>query len=124
MLGLLKGGHERLRGSRGPKHLSPRQGRQCRTLKPKCCHATLQEEAVTKDCEGCGAAGAPHSIRHVLRRLPRVLVLHLKRFQVRPGPYTVNPGFTLQGTTQRPRAGLQMEASRSQAEAVALVGFF
>lgn len=40
---------------------------------------------MTKDCEGCGAEGAPHVIRHVLRRLPRVLVLHLKRFQVRLG---------------------------------------
>lgn len=35
-----------------------------------------------KSCEGCGAASAPHALRHTLRRLPRVLVLHMKRFKV------------------------------------------
>lgn len=59
-----------------------------------------QEETVTKDCDGCGAGGVPHSIRHVLRRLPRVLVLHLKRFQVRRG-------HRAQGLVRSPKIGLR-----------------
>ncbi len=39
---------------------------------------------MTKACEGCGVGGVLHKIHHVLRRLPRVFLLHLKRFQV-PG---------------------------------------
>lgn len=45
------------------------------------CVAALQDEEVEKSCEGCGAANLPHRLRHTLRRLPRVLVLHMKRFK-------------------------------------------
>lgn len=45
--------------------------------------ALLQEEEVEKDCEGCGGANQPHSLRHTIRRLPRILVLHMKRFKAR-----------------------------------------
>ena len=37
---------------------------------------------MTKACEGCGGGAVLHKIHHVLRRLPRVFLLHLKRFQV------------------------------------------
>lgn len=37
---------------------------------------------VEKSCEKCGGGDVAHRVQHVLRRLPRVLVLHLKRFQV------------------------------------------
>jgi len=36
---------------------------------------------VEKSCEGCGGANVAHRLRHTLRRLPRVLVLHMKRFK-------------------------------------------
>mmetsp|Transcript_3687 Transcript_3687/g.10676 ORF Transcript_3687/g.10676 Transcript_3687/m.10676 type:complete len:852 (-) Transcript_3687:293-2848(-) len=42
----------------------------------------LQDEMVEKSCEKCGGGDVAHRVQHVLRRLPRVLVLHLKRFQV------------------------------------------
>ena len=42
----------------------------------------LQDETVEKTCEGCGAENVKHSVHHVLRRLPRVLALHFKRFRV------------------------------------------
>lgn len=35
-----------------------------------------------KTCDGCGGANLAHRLRHTLRRLPRVLVLHMKRFKV------------------------------------------
>ena len=41
-----------------------------------------QEEEVEKSCEGCSGANLAHRLRHTLRRLPRVLVLHMKRFKV------------------------------------------
>ena len=41
-----------------------------------------QNETVEKTCEGCGAENVKHSVHHVLRRLPRVLALHFKRFRV------------------------------------------
>ncbi|KAL4457464.1 hypothetical protein ABPG75_012329 [Micractinium tetrahymenae] len=41
-----------------------------------------EEEEVEKSCEACGGANLPHALRHSIRRLPRVLVLHIKRFQV------------------------------------------
>lgn len=42
----------------------------------------FEEEVVEKSCEGCGGANLPHELRHRIRRLPRVLALHMKRFQV------------------------------------------
>eukprot|EP00775_Hariotina_reticulata_P005408 gene5408-5641_t len=39
------------------------------------------QETIEKDCEACGAVGAEHLQQHAVRRLPRVLVVHLKRFQ-------------------------------------------
>ncbi|PSC75195.1 UPF0187 chloroplastic [Micractinium conductrix] len=41
-----------------------------------------QEEEVEKACEACGGASVAHALRHAVKRLPRVLVLHLKRFNV------------------------------------------
>lgn len=38
-------------------------------------------ETLEKSCEACKAAGVQHSLQHAVRRLPRVLVVHLKRFQ-------------------------------------------
>ena len=49
--------------------------------------AYFADEAVVKACEACGAGGAtPHRLRHRVRRLPRVLALHIKRFLVEPSP--------------------------------------
>lgn len=42
----------------------------------------MQDEDLEKSCEKCGAKDVKHRVRHTLRRLPRVLILHLKRFQV------------------------------------------
>ena len=42
--------------------------------------ASMQPESVLKNCDACGAKSAPHTVRHVVTRLPRVLVLHFKRF--------------------------------------------
>ena len=36
-------------------------------------------EAVNKDCDTCKSSNAPHTIETTIRKLPRVLVLHLKR---------------------------------------------
>lgn len=47
-----------------------------------CVHACVQEEDLDKACEGCGAACVRHRMTHVLSRLPRVLVIHLKRFNL------------------------------------------
>ncbi|MEW5311292.1 MAG: hypothetical protein WDW38_003020 [Sanguina aurantia] len=44
--------------------------------------AHFKEEDFEKSCEGCGAAKAVHSVAFQVRRLPRVLVVHLKRFDV------------------------------------------
>ena len=38
-----------------------------------------------KACEACGGGGVAHTLRHAVKRLPRVLVLHLKRFKVGVG---------------------------------------
>lgn len=38
-------------------------------------------EMLEKSCEVCKAAAVQHSLQHAVRRLPRVLVVHLKRFQ-------------------------------------------
>ena len=46
----------------------------------------VQDETVEKACETCGAKAVSHRVHHIIRRLPRVLVLHLKRFQVPPPP--------------------------------------
>jgi hypothetical protein len=35
-----------------------------------------------KRCEECGAEGAAHQVQHSIKRLPQVLALHMKRFQV------------------------------------------
>ncbi len=43
---------------------------------------SAQDETVEKSCDKCGAKDVSHRVHHVIRRLPRVLVLHLKRFQV------------------------------------------
>lgn len=48
-----------------------------------CCSFPVQDEEVEKSCEACGAANLPHCLRHTLRRLPRVLVLHMKRFKAK-----------------------------------------
>lgn len=42
----------------------------------------FQEEHVDKGCEGCGAECVQHTVRHRIKRLPQILALHLKRFQV------------------------------------------
>jgi ubiquitin C-terminal hydrolase len=60
-------------------------------LRPALCYAVQlparlpcpQEEEVEKSCESCGGSNLPHNLRHTIRRLPRVLVLHMKRFKVR-----------------------------------------
>ena len=60
----------------------------CLPALPACLPVPLacpQEEEVEKSCESCGGANLPHSLRHTIRRLPRVLVLHMKRFKVRKG---------------------------------------
>ena len=56
----------------------------------------MQEETVEKSCDACGAANAPHALRHLVRRLPRVLALHLKRFKVVAGPAGAPVGQKLQ----------------------------
>lgn len=38
-------------------------------------------ETCDKACEGCGAAEVQHRLEHAIRRLPRVLVVQLKRFK-------------------------------------------
>ncbi|KAI3436489.1 hypothetical protein D9Q98_005906 [Chlorella vulgaris] len=42
----------------------------------------FKEEEVEKSCEECGGSNLPHGLRHSIRRLPRVLCLHMKRFKV------------------------------------------
>jgi ubiquitin C-terminal hydrolase len=42
----------------------------------------FQEESVEKGCEGCGAECVQHTVRHRIKRLPQILALHVKRFQV------------------------------------------
>jgi ubiquitin carboxyl-terminal hydrolase 26/29/37 len=42
----------------------------------------FQEENVDKGCEGCGAECINHTVRHRIKRLPQILALHVKRFQV------------------------------------------
>lgn len=38
-------------------------------------------ETCDKACEGCGASAVQHKVEHAMRRLPRVLVVQLKRFK-------------------------------------------
>ena len=45
------------------------------------CRYLLQDEEVEKSCEKCGTASVGHMVRHSVRRLPAVLVVHLKRFK-------------------------------------------
>jgi hypothetical protein len=45
-------------------------------------------ETCEKACEGCGAAEVQHQVQHAVRRLPRVLVVQLKRFK-----WVVKDGF-------------------------------
>jgi len=40
-----------------------------------------QDEVVEKTCEKCEAKSVAHSVQHRIRRLPRVLMVHLKRFR-------------------------------------------
>lgn len=40
------------------------------------------EEAVDKGCEGCEADCISHTVRRRIKRLPQILALHVKRFQV------------------------------------------
>lgn len=37
---------------------------------------------VTKICESCGGRSTLHRLTYRVARLPRILILHLKRFQV------------------------------------------
>lgn len=39
-------------------------------------------EELEKSCDSCHAESARHTVRHTLRRLPPVLIVHLKRFSV------------------------------------------
>lgn len=47
-----------------------------------CPCACVQAEELEKACEACGAANVRHSMTHALARAPRVLVVHLKRFNL------------------------------------------
>lgn len=44
--------------------------------------AFFREESVDKKCEECGAVDTPHTVSRRIQRLPQVLVLHMKRFQI------------------------------------------
>jgi len=48
------------------------------------CNSIPQKEEVEKACDKCGAKAAKHMVTHEVLRLPRVLVLHLKRFSLEP----------------------------------------
>ena len=47
-----------------------------------CAHGRSQEEQVEYTCSECGAASAGTRLCHVIKRLPRIVVLHIKRFAV------------------------------------------
>jgi ubiquitin C-terminal hydrolase len=68
-------------------HLSldvpPRPGRPSVGL-PEMLSSFFAEEELEKACEGCGAERAAHAVRLRIARMPRVLMLHLKRFQMGP----------------------------------------
>ena len=51
---------------------------------PEFLSAFFREEELEKDCAECGVRNAPHTVRLRIKRMPRVLVLHLKRFQMGP----------------------------------------
>ena len=51
---------------------------------PELLSAFFCEENLEKDCAECGARNTPHAVRLRIKRMPRVLVLHLKRFQMGP----------------------------------------
>ncbi|GAB4820867.1 hypothetical protein N2152v2_007913 [Parachlorella kessleri] len=42
----------------------------------------FKDEELVKRCERCGVEEAAHRMRHTIKRLPRVLALHMKRFQL------------------------------------------
>ena len=42
----------------------------------------FKEESIEKGCEGCGAECVEHNVCHTIKRLPQILALHVKRFQV------------------------------------------
>lgn len=49
-----------------------------------CVFVAAQDEEVDKACEKCSASSATHKVHHAVQRLPEVLVVHLKRFNLEP----------------------------------------
>lgn len=62
-----------------------------------------QDEVVDKNCDGCSPnAAVPHNQRHLLHRLPRVLVVHIKRFMPELLPVAQQPAQTSAPTSRAP----------------------
>ncbi len=56
-----------------------------------------------KNCDGCSPnAAVPHNQRHLLHRLPRVLVVHIKRFMPELLPVAQQPAQTSAPTSRAP----------------------